>query len=70
MTNHKSSNDDLELISQPEVLEIFGLSPMTLWRWRKAREFPREVRVQRRVFFRKSEIAQFIDDHTSPSQAI
>ncbi|CAN0469284.1 unnamed protein product, partial [Laminaria digitata] len=64
MTNSLSNHNDLALVSQPEVLKLFGVSPMTLWRWRKGKNFPREVRIQHRIFFRRTEIARFIEDHT------
>ena len=66
MTITKSDHTALALVSQPEVLKLFGVSPMTLWRWRKGKNFPREVRIQHRIFFRRTEIVRFIEDHTVP----
>lgn len=60
-----NNNFDLALISQPEVLKLFGVSPMTLWRWRKAKGFPPEVRVASRVYFRRSDVAKFLDANTA-----
>ena len=61
----QTDNADLALISQPEVLKLFGVSPMTLWRWRKAKGFPPEVRVASRVYFRRADVAQFLDANTA-----
>ena len=61
----QTDNADLALISQPEVIKLFGVSPMTLWRWRKAKGFLPEVRVASRVYFRRADVAKFLDANTA-----
>lgn len=61
-----------KLITAAEVRARFGgISDMTLWRWLDdaALGFPRAVYIQRRRFWRESEIAAFIERQAAASSA-
>jgi predicted DNA-binding transcriptional regulator AlpA len=54
-------HESLQLISQPRVQELFGVSAMTLWRWQKQTDFPEAKVIRGRKYFRASEIRAWID---------
>lgn len=45
-------------LSGPQVLQRFGISEMSLWRWEKdeALRFPKPMRIRNRKFFRLADI--------------
>jgi predicted DNA-binding transcriptional regulator AlpA len=54
-------DQELQLIPQPRVQELLGISAMTLWRWQKAATFPvAKLKNGRKYFFAK-EIKSWID---------
>lgn len=47
------------LISQPELRRLFsGVSDMTVWRWRKNGILPEPIVINRRNFYRETDIAE------------
>lgn len=53
------------LISASDVRTMFGkVSDMTIWRWLKdpALNFPRPIYVQRRRFWRETEVLEWIEN--------
>ena len=61
-----------KLITAAEVRARFGgISDMTLWRWLDdaALGFPRPAYIQRRRFFRETEIEEFIERQVAASTA-
>lgn len=57
------------IVRQSEVAAIIGVSPVTLWRWRKKNEFPAPIKLGggRMVGWRMSSIQQWIDERESVS---
>lgn len=46
------------LISQPQLRRLFGeISDMTIWRWRQIGLLPQPIVINRRNFYRSSDIA-------------
>lgn len=54
------TDSDLDrLISQPQLRRLFGdISDMTIWRWRQSGLLPQPIVINRRNFYRASEIAE------------
>ena len=53
--------ESLQLISQPRVQELIGISAMTLWRWQKQTDFPKAKIIMGRKYFRATDIQSWID---------
>jgi predicted DNA-binding transcriptional regulator AlpA len=51
-------NKDERFISQPEILQRYGISEMTLSRWRRDEHlnFPPPLTIRRRNFYKRAEI--------------
>jgi prophage regulatory protein len=53
---------DDRLISSLDLAHHLGISPPTLWRWRKRPDFPRAIRLSHRtVVFRQREIDAWLE---------
>ncbi|WP_304773653.1 AlpA family transcriptional regulator [Cypionkella sp.] len=52
-----------KLIPAPKLLEWLAITDMTLWRWINdpALRFPQPIRINRRRFWRESDIAAWLD---------
>lgn len=56
-TGKTARNQPECLISQPELRRIFGnVSDMTLWRWRASGLLPDPIVINRRNYYRESDI--------------
>ena len=54
----KTDSDLDRLISQPQLRHLFGqISDMTIWRWRKSGILPDPIVINRRNYFRATDIA-------------
>lgn len=54
------------IVRQVEVAAMLGVSQVTLWRWRNAKEFPEPIQLDksgRLIGWRMSTIEQWIRDH-------
>lgn len=54
-----ASRSDDEFISQPKVLKRYGVSCVTLKRWRNGHGFPAPFKVGTRSFFKLAEILEW-----------
>jgi len=55
----KTDSDLDRLISQTQLRRLFGeISDMTIWRWRKAGLLPQPIVINRRNYYRQSDIAE------------
>ncbi|MFI0846423.1 helix-turn-helix transcriptional regulator [Mesorhizobium sp. IMUNJ 23232] len=56
------SNEDFNvLIPQPAVLRRYGITDMTLWRWRRRKDlaFPVPLEIGKRNYFYSADLAEF-----------
>lgn len=55
--------DDLELLPQPKVCTLLGISAMTLWRWRRSPEldFPEPIYICGRLYWRRRALNAFLE---------
>ncbi|MGV1985648.1 helix-turn-helix transcriptional regulator [Agrobacterium sp. 22-221-1] len=60
-----------DLVTISELTERFGISPMTLHRWRRDQRvnFPKEIRVGRLVRFSARQIEQWLNDQAASGRA-
>lgn len=63
MLNQNTRQPVDRIIRQVEVAAMLGVSPVTLWRWRNAKEFPEPIQLDksgRLIGWRLSVIEQWI----------
>lgn len=48
------------LLSIKDILAMIPISRATLDRWSKLPDFPKSIKIGRRVFFRKDDLVEFI----------
>lgn len=56
---------EIELIPQPRLKEILGVSQMTLYRWRKKQDFPKARIIEGRLYFHADEIRDWVNSRPS-----
>ena len=61
--------DPEELIPDPEVEKILHQRPQTLAVWRSEKRGPAYVKIGRRVFYRRSDIAKWLGDQLHETKA-
>lgn len=55
----RTDSDLDQLISQPQLRGLFGeISDMTIWRWRQNGLLPQPIVINRRNYYRQSDIAE------------
>ena len=52
-----------KLMSRKEVMEHFGISKSTLWRWTNVEERLKSFSVGRRKFFKVEDVDNMIEEH-------
>ena len=52
-----------KLMSRKEVMEHFGISKSTLWRWTNVEEKLKSFSVGRRKFFKVEDVDNMIEEH-------
>ena len=57
------TKENLQLLPQKCVAELFGVSGMTLWRWQLEPNFPTPISHKGRKFFRATEIFRWQESH-------
>lgn len=72
MLNQSTRQPVDRIVRQVEVAAMLGVSPVTLWRWRNAKEFPEPIQLDksgRLIGWRLSVIEQWIrerDEQETP----
>jgi predicted DNA-binding transcriptional regulator AlpA len=49
------------LLKTEDIMKKLGISKETLYLWRKKKQFPREIKIGRRLLWKESEIEDFIE---------
>lgn len=61
-STHSSANPrKLDLVIAARMSRELGISPVTFWRWRRSLGFPPGTRINRRVYFSRSAIRDWLD---------
>jgi excisionase family DNA binding protein len=61
MANRKEIDMDLETVTTPELAGLLKISERTLLKWRAEGVGPNFKRVGRRVLYRRSDVASWLD---------
>ncbi len=59
----------MKILREKDVVEMIGVSPVTLWRWQKAGIFPQRIKVGPNVIgWRSTVIEKFIESRQQPPE--
>jgi predicted DNA-binding transcriptional regulator AlpA len=51
---------EFDLVIAARLSRELGISPVSLWRWRRSRGFPPGTRINRRVYFSRSAVREWL----------
>lgn len=58
-------DQDLQLIPQSKLPELWSVSAMTIWRWKQKPAFPKSITMNGREYFRPVELNEYIEQQQS-----
>ena len=59
--NNPTASDPNAIINGAQLRELIPVSPMTIWRWEKAGDFPKHFQINNHNYWRLSEVLNWID---------
>jgi predicted DNA-binding transcriptional regulator AlpA len=59
-TNQPAAATKFDLVIAARLSRELGISAVSLWRWRRLRGFPAGTRINRRVYFSRSAVREWL----------
>ena len=56
-----------KVMSRNQVIDFFGISKSTLWRWSNVENKLPFIQINRRKFFKKDDVERLIEENYSPN---
>ncbi|RWQ70764.1 MAG: helix-turn-helix domain-containing protein [Mesorhizobium sp.] len=66
---HNTQDARSPLLSGMDIKKLFPVSDMTFWRWIKAGEFPKPIKIAGRNYWPSEEIAAWLDKKSAERTA-